>query len=393
MSTVSFALRNVLRRRGRSTATGALLGLCVAALATRHSVTEAIERFTFEQVVETRTGEVVVRPAGGFDEVPLGAPPLLEEAQVAAVRARPGVELVAGRLYLAALLSDARTETPVVVRGVDPELEPRVCPRFSRELRAGGAWLSGGDEGVVGYALADALGLSVGQTVTLSSSGTVRANALEVKVVAVSESGLALENRRVITVPLKLAQALAGVSGVSELGLAVSGDPEAAARGLAVAGAEVRSWQDVHPLARDNVERQQRLDVMATVVLLVVVLAALLALGLLAVDERGREVGTLMSFGMRRAQIASMFFWEGVLLGALGAALGLGFSAAVTFALAQRGISVPHMGAAHPAVLRPALSLVTVVWGSALALGASACTAALVAWRVTRLRPIEASRW
>jgi ABC-type lipoprotein release transport system permease subunit len=127
-------------------------------------------------------------------------------------------------------------------------------------------------------------------------------------------------------------------------------------------------------------------------VLLVVVLAALLALGLLAVDERVREVGTLMSFGMRRAQLAAMFFWEGLFLGALGAALGLALSAAVTAVLGHRGIEVPHMGAAHPAVLRPALSLVTVAWGSALALFASACTGALVAWRVARLRPIEAAR-
>lgn len=387
---IRFALRNVLRRRGRTGATAALLGLCVAALATRHGVTEAIERLTYETVVETRTGEVVVRPKGGFDDVPVGAPPLLDEA---VLRGLPDVELAAGRLYAAALLSDARTETPVVVRGVDPALEPQVCPRFSRELEPAGAWLSGADEGIVGFALADALGLAVGQTVTLSSSGTARANAVEVKVVAISESGLALENRRVITVPLQLAQALTGSRGVSELGLTVRGDPEAFARRVAVAGAEVRSWKDVHPLARDNVERQRRLDVLATLVLLVVVLAALLALGLLAVDERGREVGTLMSFGVRRAQIAAMFFWEGVLLGALGAAAGLTLAAAVTFALGRHGIALPHMGSAHPAVLRPALSLVTVAWGSALALGASAATAALVAWRVTRLKPIEATRW
>lgn len=388
-----FALRSILRRPGRTTGTAAVVAVCVTALATRHSITEAIERFTHEAVVETRTGAVVVRPPGGFDEVPLGAPPTLSPDIVAAVTKQ--APAAAARLYVTALLSDAKTETPVVVRGVDPALEPVVCPRFSRELRAGGAWLSGDAQGVVGFALADALGLSVGQTVTLSSTGTTRANALELKVVSISESGLALENRRVITVPLRLAQQLAGIEGVSELGIATGDDPAKLRDALAAqlgASAEVRTWQDVHPLARDTVERQHRLDLFATLVLLSVVLTALLALGLLAVDERVREVGTLMSFGMRRSQIAAMFFFEGVLLGALGAAAGLALTAAVTGWLGARGIQVPHMGAAHPAVLRPALSLVTVAWGSALALVASACTGALVAWRVTRLRPIEAAR-
>lgn len=390
-----FALRSVLRRPGRTTGTVAVIAVCVAALATRHSITESIERFTHQAVVETRTGSVVVRPAGAFDDVPLGAPPTLHASLVEAVRAHPSVSAAAGRLYVGALLSDGRTETPVVVRGVDPSLEPVVCPRFSRELRTGGAWLSGPLEGVVGFALADALGLGVGQRITLSSSGTARANAVELKVVAISESGLALENRRVITVPLKLAQALAGVEGVSELGLATAQDPAALRDSLAMGlgeSAEVRTWQDVHPLARDTVERQHRLDLFATLVLLSVVLAALLALGLLAVDERVREVGTLMSFGMRRADIAAMFFLEGVLLGAFGAAAGLLLTAVATGWLGSAGIHVPHMGAAHPAVLRPALSLSTVAWGSMLALVASACTGALVAWRVTRLRPIEATR-
>ena len=148
----------------------------------------------------------------------------------------------------------------------------------------------------------------------------------------------------------------------------------------------------MHVLARDMIERQNRLDIMAMLVLLAVVLAALLALGMLAVDERVREVGTLMSFGMRRAQIASMFLLEGVLVGALGAAVGLVITAVVTTWLSRAGIEVQNMGAAHAAVLRPALSLATVAWGSALALFASAGTGGLVAWRVTLLKPVEASR-
>lgn len=392
-----FALRSVTRRFGRSAASAGLIGLCVAALATRHSITEAIERFTHAAIVETRTGAVVVRPAGAFDDVPIGNPPTLPRALVEKARATAGVTAAAGRLYLGAMLSDAHTETPVIVRGVDPDEEPRVCPRFSRELREGGAWLKGPLEGVVGFGLADALGVQVGQTVTLSSTGTARANALEVRIVAISESGLALENRRVITVPLRTARDLAGLTdGVSELGLATSGDPHAlrdAVQQALGAEAEVRSWQDVHPLARDTIERQHRLDLFATLVLLTVILSALLALGLLAVDERVREVGTLLSFGVRRRQVAALFFYEGVLVAAAGAAVGLVLSAALTAWLGRVGIEVQHMGAAHPAVLRPALSLETVAWGSALALTASALTGSLIAWRVARLRPVEASRY
>ena len=394
----ALALRNVVRRPARSWLTVAVLGVCVSAWAFRHSVTEALAVLTRSMVMDSRTGPVLVHPREAVDAVVLGSPPRVDPAWVPLARAVPGVDVVTERLLISAQLSSGTSQTPVGVRGVNPGTEMQVCPRAHREVREGGRWLvdSDSDAVVLGYALADSLKLQVGDTVTLQGqSAEGRANALALRVVGISESGFALENRRVVTVPLSVARALVGLTdGASELGIGVPLDKVSTVLpALSAAlgeGARARHWTDLQPLVRDMKARQERIDVILACVMLVVMASALLSLGLLSVEERTREIGTMLSFGMRRRSVAGLFVWEGIALGVFGAGVGLAFGAlALTFA-ERNGLPLRNMGAGYKVLLRPSLSIFTIVVASLGCVALSALASGLIAWRASRVRPIIA---
>ncbi len=393
----ALALRNVSRRTGRTWMTAAVLAISIGALSVRHAVTEAITALTRRMVMETRTGTVTVRPAGTTDAVNLDAPPLTDDAWLDLAGRTPGVRDVAPRLISSALLSDGRTDTPVVVRGIDSERERRVCPEAPREIATPGRWLSPGAarEIILGHALAEALGLGLGDNVTLTAqSKDGRANALSFTVVGVSTSGLPLENRRVVMIPLSSAKELLAVErGATELALRTD-EPLEPVRALLKQslgpGAEVLSWQEVQPLARDMIARQERIDSLATWILSLVVVAALLVLGLLGADDRTREIGTMLAFGLRQRSVAQLFFFEGVLLGLLGGALGVAFSFAACAAISRTGIPLNHMGTAYEVVVRPVLTWPTALLSAGWSLSVAVLASTGAAWNASRVTPIRA---
>lgn len=396
-SLFSLAFRNVTRRLGRTWLTAAVLAISIGALSLRHAITESIAALTRRMVMETRTGALVIRPAGASDSVSLDAPRLTQNLWNANTARVPRVKAMAPRLISSALLSDSKTDTPVLVRGIDPDQERAVCPEAPKEIAVPGRWLStqGSDEIILGHALAESLGVSVGATVTLTAqSSEGRSNALTFTVVGISTSGLPLENRRVVMIPISTARALLGVAyGETELGLNVEG-PLLPVRSVLQAmlgdAAEVLTWQEVQPLARDMISRQERIDELATWILSLVVVAALLVLGLLGADDRTREIGTMLAFGLRQRQVAQLFFFEGVLLGVLGGALGIAFAFALCGTFSSIGLPLHHMGTAYEVVIRPVLTWPTALLSAGWSLGVAVLASTGAAWNASRVTPIRA---
>lgn len=87
----------------------------------------------------------------------------------------------------------------------------------------------------------------------------------------------------------------------------------------------------------------------------------------MAVVERTTEIGTLRAIGQRRGGIRSLFFTEGVLLGALGAVLGVLLALPIAYLINHSGLTwaPPGYSYAYPVTVR--------VWGDGrLILGSAA---------------------
>ena len=105
----------------------------------------------------------------------------------------------------------------------------------------------------------------------------------------------------------------------------------------------------------------------------------------LSVSRRRSEIGILRSFGIGRTAVIRAFVLQGVLVGAMGAMIGitLGFGFAhVLLAVSMKANGVPSIP------IDPALGEYS--WAVILAVCASAIAAILPAWSAAKIDPLEA---
>ncbi|HNN97234.1 MAG TPA: FtsX-like permease family protein, partial [Pseudomonadota bacterium] len=112
---------------------------------------------------------------------------------------------------------------------------------------------------------------------------------------------------------------------------------------------------------------------------------------LMSVHERVREIGTMLSIGMRRRQITVLFLWEAGLMGLLSAVVGTGLGYAVVRWLGRQGIK-GHMPAGDMMVIYPSVGLGFLCGVVGFALLGTILSGLYPAWKAARLRPVEALR-
>jgi putative ABC transport system permease protein len=126
---------------------------------------------------------------------------------------------------------------------------------------------------------------------------------------------------------------------------------------------------------------------------IVVVFTVSNAMGM-SVVERTDEIGTTRALGVRRAGIRRQFLLEGVILGVLGASVGVAAAFAVSFAVNSGGLTWMPPGQAQPVPLKlylfGAWGLVGTMWALLVVLAAAA--ALLPANRAARLQIVDALR-
>jgi putative ABC transport system permease protein len=416
MSTfLRLAVRNVARNRRRSLITLSAVLLGVTAVLVTRGITDGFLRLMVDDVVRGRTGALQIHATGymaSVDALPLEPSMAYEPALLKRVRAVPGVSGVSGRLIFAGLVSNGLSQTTFIGRGLDLERERQAVPRFGFEVRAGGRVLAPGDHAhaLLGSELARSFrAVPVGQQekdegsvdrVTLAASSPKgRANSMDVAVEGLSESTLPFENKRVVTVPLKLAQELLGMQGrVTELAVAVDDLNEldriaADLREELGPGYEVHTWQELQPFVRDIISRQRYVMGLISVILFVIIITGIINTMLMSVFERVREIGTMLAVGMRRRQVLTMFLLEATLLGVLGGLGGVLLGSTVVRAVAARGIPMSMVvTSGSQSVLRPSLSPSFVLITLAVAVVGALVASAWPAWRASRLDPVEALR-
>jgi putative ABC transport system permease protein len=401
---VALAARNTLRNRRRSALTALAFAVGAFAVVLLRGASEGFVTLVLDEVVRGRTGAIQVHPVGyveALEALPTWLTLPEDNALAAEISKVPGVSAVTPRLRFTALASNGTAEAPVLVRGVDTESELRVCPSFGRDVVAPGRALGPGDEGtVLGRVLGRTFGINAdpaGAQVTLAAtSPSGRSNALAVPVRGLSALALPFENKRVVVLPLKTAQQLVGLAGrVSEYAVDVADleHPEptvAQLRSVLGSRAEVHSWKELEPYARDTVKRQRLVVVFVAFVLGLIVLLGIASTTAMGVHERTREIGTLLALGLRRSQITRLFVAESTLLALLGATAGSITGAALVSSLHASGIHLALLDTAL--TLRPELDGKALLGAFALALIGGGLAALLASRSAAKLDPAEALR-
>lgn len=365
--------RNVLRAPRRTLVTALGLGAAITALigfvGLLDSLNATLDRGERE-IVQERPGRATVELTGF---VPLDA-----EVITTVVSAEP-VARAEPVLRFPGLLAVGEIEFPSLVELLDLE-SPIWHPTIVERAPADGL-----PSIVLAEQAAEDLGVAPGDTVVLQHPRPTGPDAFatartELRVVGVHPGPL----RPFAYVDMADAGAL-GLAGIAN-GLQVLPLPDASVGDVQRALFEVPGVASVQSVDTSVVVLRDLIDQFAGIIQAVEVFIALLALlvainaASINVDERAREHATMFAFGLRLRTLLRMTGIEGLVVGALGAAVGVGLGILALGALLRQAVmDSPEVGVV--ARLEPG----TIAMAVAIGIVAAVAAALLTARRLRRM--------
>ena len=352
MTSITFklALRNIFRQKVRSTMTLAAIVIGVISLVLSGGFVKDIFVQLGEAVIHSQTGHIQVFRKGFVERGARQPDRFLIENPVAAsaqIAALPQVKEVAARLNFSGLLNNGRRDLAVIGEGVEPDKEARLGTFVS--ITAGRHLADADSFGmVIGQGVAHSLNLAPGDRVTLVISTAEGAlNTLDFEIVGIFQSFSKDFDARAVRVPLAAAQELMLTQGanvlVTTLRRTEDTDQALAAvqRSLDPELLEARSWRqlsDFYDKTRQLYDRQ--FGVLQLIILFMVLLSVTNSVNM-STFERLAEFGTLQALGNRKRHVFRLILVENLLLGAIGAAVGLAVGVALALAISAIGIPMP----------------------------------------------------
>ena len=346
----------------------------------------------------------------------LTAPDL--EAVVQRLSDLPGVISVSPLTENQSLVQAGGQTTGAIVRGVRPgELDSMkfVFDSLSAEAkRSFGQGAYGGDNVLIGKALAEALGLRVGDPIVLysptgadSAFGNLGGLQKTYRVGGLFSSGTADFDRGYIFMALEQAQLFYGKEGLWDVIELKVAEPDRVAdmvepvRQAAGRGAVVSDWRD-RLAAFWGALKVERVA-MSIILGMVVAIAALNIISgvVMLVKNKTRDIAILRTVGASQSSMLRIFFIAGAAIGVAGTATGLlvGLLFCLNIGAIQHFLegvfqtqlfnAEVYMLDAVPALVDPVDVFWVTVWSFFMS-----CVAGLIpSWQAARLDPVEALRY
>ncbi len=328
------------------------------------------------------------------------------------LRETPGVTNVTPTVEGQALVSVRGTASGAVVRGVRAA-DFQARPTLARGVVRGSAQEFGEDRVAIGVRMAQRLGLSVGDSITLiAPQGNVTAfgtvpRMRSYPIGAIFDVGMFEYDNNFIFVPLEEAQAFFRTGdAVTSLEVFVQ-DPvqirgaRDAVQSVVAGSGRVVDWQQSNSsfFTALQVER----NVMFLILSLIIMVAAfnIISSLIMLVKDKGRDIAILRTMGATRGMVMRIFFLSGASIGVTGTVLGVALG--VSFALniesirqAIQSLIGTDLFSAEIYFLSqlPAkLDWSEVTQVTLMALGLSFAATIYPSWRAARLDPVEALRY
>jgi len=251
----------------------------------------------------------------------------------------PHVVADAPALYEQALIANRQRSGGVVIKGIDPERELKVCDLLHHltegSIQGLNQTFPDADPIIVGKGLAKSLGVTVGDTVMIvSPQGTLTPFEVVPKyrhfrVVGVFDSGFYDFDASWVFTNLNAAQRLfdlRNVASVIEFKLDDVYQADAVAKTILQAagpGFSTTTWVDQNH-ALFSALKLERLVTILTIGLIVLVAALNIFITLaMMVMDKNRDIAILKSMGAKNRQIWRVFTLHGILIACVGTVLGL----------------------------------------------------------------------
>jgi putative ABC transport system permease protein len=374
MRFVTIAVKNLVRRPGRSLLTAAGLAVAVAAVVSLVGAAESLER-SYLGLYETRGADLVVQHRGGAVQISRG----INEKFGDKIRALPQAGVVTSGLLDIVSFEDRGLYT-VFVEGIPPNDEAVL----KRMKVLSGRRLESSDKNCVmlGRVLAANLGKKSGETVEVY--------ARKFPVVGVYETSNVYENGSVVMPLADLQRQIDRPGQVTGFLVQAkpAGDPAAIAA-LKHAIEALDSNVAAIPCA-EFVQSVSQLQVTRAISWVISAMAGLIgALGVLNtmainVFERRAEIGALRAMGWRKSRVVRLILNESLALAGVGLLVGIPSGIGLLFFMEQWHVTA--------SLVQGNVSLATIGKAAAMAAIMATVGALLPALRSAAIPPVQALR-
>lgn len=341
------AWRNLGRHKRRTLIVGLSIALALMLMIFYDGLVHGFQDAVYGNAIKVLGGNIQVHAAGYEED--LSANPLLPLSDPAEIgrglSEQPGVTDVLPRIVTGGMAISPAGGYGVQIVGLDPAEEERAS-LISKNIVAGRYLFSSDLEAaVVGKGLAETLDLEVGDTFTLTGRSSSDQMSRRTMVLAgIYDLQMPDMEKTMVYITLPQAQEMFDLEGeVTELVVQMEklgGETEVVS---AVASRfpgqyELKTWKQAYPeLEAALGKKGEIMDVFGTVMLLVTGIG-IFNLLMMAVFERTREIGVLGALGLKPRDISLIFLLEGMLMGAVGAALGILGGVGLNLLLQQTGL-------------------------------------------------------
>lgn len=402
-SLFSLALRNIIRQRARSLATLTAIAIGVAGLILASGFVQDIFVQLGEAIIHSQTGHLQITRQG-YGEGKIRAPEkyLIEQPEQLKARLReeaPGIDKTMARLGFRGLLNNGRRDIGIIGEGVEPDAEADMGTYV--HFIEGRALRDNDQDGiVVGQGVARALGLKIGDRITLVmtlAEGAV--NTLDFEVLGVFQSFSKDFDARAVRIPLSAARSLMDTSAAHMIVVMLDRTEDTAATAAALRqrfageGYEITAWSELSDFYGKTVELYDRqFGVLRVIILLMVLLSVVNSVNM-TLFERTREFGTMLALGDRSGKIFQLIMVESFCVGLLGAVLGMAIGCGAALAISAVGIPMPpppNANLGYTAMIR--IVPYEVLVAGLIGFVATLLATAFPARRAARLEIVEALR-
>ena len=300
------------------------------------------------------------------------------------------------------LIGGAENSVICLGKGVEPENERRLGLTVSivegKDLTSERL-----EEGIIGKGLADGLGVKIDDYLTiLTSTAEGSLNAVDLRLRGIFRTGVKEYDDVAVMVPMELAKTLLYTENVQTIVVVLdeTENTDLVADNLekkfsqANLDLEIKTWSDLATFYHQVVQLYGSIFWVVRFIILVIVIFSIANTRTLSVFERMREIGTIRAMGTRRRGVLCLFMMEGLILGALGGALGLAFGAIAARLISIRGIYIPP----PPTFTEGYTALINVVpkdliFAFCLAVGTALVSSIYPAFKAARLKVVDALRY
>lgn len=315
----------------------------------------------------------------------------------------PSVKVYSKRVISYGLLSSATNSSGVMINGIIPQNEEKMTD--IKSLIKQGDYLSGEKrEIIIGKSLAEKLDVGIGDKVVSMAStpdGNVSSEVFRIK--GIFESYSTEFDRVKIFISINDAQKLLETGdNIHELAIITKDfDKTETVKDEIISQLngeyEVLSYKDILPMFILSIDLYKQMMLITNAIVGAALIFGIINVMLMAVMERIREFGVLMSIGMKNSKLISMIMTEAFIIGIIGTAAGIIAGILIHIPLSESGINLSMFAESLRsygvgAVIYPEVSAANLISIIIMIPFISVIAAIYPAYKASRTEPIDAIR-